>query len=176
MLHFGLNYAIGWSQCLMACPCQIINKEGELVDNSSLINLCTMCMTNSRVGVPTLGVVYCSSRFVFPIKMTYDNNFTCHTHLTRKFSNTSFLNLFHSWHFYVSFSNFPPMHNANAAPHYAHLNEILIKKHLKMEVNMLGQLGRVWVVHILYIYSLSIIYINDGHAYLCNQQHSFFLH
>ena len=68
------------------------------------------------------------------------------------------------------------MHNANAAPHYAHSNEILIKKHLKMEVNMLGQLGRVWVVHILYIYSLSIIYINDGHAYLCNQQHSFFLH
>lgn len=176
MLHFSLNYAIGWSQCLMACPCQIINKECELVDNSSLINLCTMSMTNSRVGVPTLGVVYCSSRFVFPIKMTYDNNFTCHTHPTRKFSNTLFLNLFHSWHFYVSFSNFPPMHNANAAPHYAHLNEILIKKHLKMEVNMLRQLGRVWVVHILYIYSLSIIYINDGHAYLCNQQHSFFLH
>ena len=102
---------------------------------------------------------------------------TCHTHLTRKFSNTLFLNLFHSWHFYVSFSNFPPMHNANAAPHYAHSNEILIKKHLKMEVNMLGQLGRVWVVHILYMYLHCLLFtlMMDMHICVTNNIHFFYI-
>ncbi|KAL6319921.1 hypothetical protein AAG906_036997 [Vitis piasezkii] len=54
--------------------------------------------------------------------------------------------------FYASCSHFPPMTIPSLLPHYAHWIDVLVRKHVKLEVQMLGASGHVQVLQLLNYY------------------------